>query len=401
VFIGIAKCRPPQSGNSLPENRELQTRAMSSSAKIKSVIMVVVLPSLGVKMKAPITQLVIIACSLTFLASCSKINLHNGGNAKGGAPAGKNAAANGAHPQQGGGQPAQQSNAPPLLDGEWEVDYEFKGDQFVGTVNFAQSGAAVTGAGADQDGKEWQVDNGQVQGTKVSFGKKYANSQSPPIVYTGELKFLQTADYTGWMMEGTYTAAGPGGSAVSGKWVANPSAPPVQEAAPSAEQAAPSPASGGGFFGANNPAAPSAPRSSEPEHIGDARPVDISGHYDGSYNFNFKKVKSKMWIENDGEKISGRGYDVLSNSAPPKPKPKGKGKEKEKPVDQGGGKENFVIEHGTYKYPNVTLTRQYVKGKGANETRTVVFRAKLSSNGRDIVMKGETQFGGTWDSHRL
>ncbi len=349
-------------------------------------------------MKAPITQLVIVACSLTLLASCSKINLHGGGgNAKGGAPAGKNAAAGTAQPQAGVQAP-QSSNAPPLLDGEWEVDYEFKGAQYVGSVNFAQSGAAVSGAGADQDGKEWQVDNGQVQGTKVSFGKKYANSQSPPIVYTGDLKYLQTADYTGWMMEGTYSATAPDGSAISGKWVANPSAPPPQEAAP-AEQAPP-PQTGGGFFGAGNPAAPAAPRSSEPDHIGDARPADISGHYDGSYNFNFKKVKSKMWIENDGEKITGRGYDVLSNAAP-KPKPKGKGKAKDKPVDQGGGKENFVIANGTYKYPNVTLTRQYVKGKGAQESRTVVFRAKLSSNGRDIVMKGETQFGGTWDAHRL
>jgi major membrane immunogen (membrane-anchored lipoprotein) len=141
-------------------------------------------------MKAPARQVVLILCSLALLVSCSK------------------------------------NNAPPLVEGQWEVDYESKGSPFIGNVTFSQTGASLTGDGADQDGNEWQVDAGQIQGTQVAFGKKYANSTSPPIIYTGELKYLQLPEYTGWAMEGTYSATDQDGNIVSGKWIANPTAPP-------------------------------------------------------------------------------------------------------------------------------------------------------------------------------
>ena len=92
----------------------------------------------------------------------------------------------------------------------------------MGKGSFNQSGSALVGAGVDQDGKEWHLDTGQIQGTNVAFSKKYANSTSPPVVYTGELKYLQTPEYTGWAMVGTYTVSTPEGVALSGKWVSNP-----------------------------------------------------------------------------------------------------------------------------------------------------------------------------------
>lgn len=360
-------------------------------------------------MKSSAKQVVIIVCSLALLVSCSPIKLHGG---KGGpAPASAGTAStgsvggvlSGSQQQTVRQQPVQQqasASTPPIVDGEWEVDYNFKGSPYMGNVMFSQTGTALAGAGADQDGREWQVDSGQIQGTKVVFGKKYANSSSPPIVYTGELKYLQTPEYTGWAMEGTYSVVSPDGKTLSDKWVANPTAPAAVAAPPPQQPAAVNP-----FFGGT--AAPPPPRASAPDHIGDARPSDISGHYDGSYNFNFKKVKSKMWIESDGNKVTGRGYDIM-DKAPASGKAKTKDKSKDRNKDKTRDKtaeqdsnEHFNIERGWYVYPNVTLIRQYTKGKGARETRSVTFRAQLSSNGRDIIMKGETQFGGSWDAHRL
>ena len=342
-------------------------------------------------MKAPAKQVVPILCSLALLMSCSKINLHGGrSQAAPGGGANSTVPANGTPlgaQQQGGGMQAN-SASPPVVDGDWEVDYEYGGSTYIGNVTFSQSGTALAGSGADQDGKQWQLDAGQIQGTKVAFGKKYAGSTSQPVIYTGELKYLQLPEYTGWAMEGTYSAQSPDGKSITGKWVANPTAPaPVAESAPSEPGQGPGP---GKALGGAEAAA-----SHQVDHIGDARPSDISGHYDGSYNFNFKKIKSKMWIESDCKKVIGRGYDILEKVSV-KTKAKGKDKVKEQDIN-----EHFIIEKGWYDYPKVTLIRQYIKGRGARETRTVIFRGQLSSNGRDIVMKGETQFGGSWDARRL
>jgi hypothetical protein len=171
---------------------------MSSVDASQSAIIDVFMSSSGDKMKSLAGNVVLFCCA-SLLVSCS-------GSGSG---------------LLGSGQADSQAQTP-VVAGEWEVDYEFNGKPFQGTATFSQSGAALAGSGVDQDGKEWQVDAGQIQGTRVSFGKKYVNSSSPPIIYHGELKYLQSPEYTGWAMEGTYCASSPDGSTVSGKWVSNP-----------------------------------------------------------------------------------------------------------------------------------------------------------------------------------
>ncbi len=314
-------------------------------------------------MKATGNQVIVFICSIVLLTSCANISLSGG---KTGGNAGPKPASG---TNTGGVQTQQaQGSAIPPLDGEWEVDYEFKGQAFVGNVQLAQQGNALVGDGTDQDGKQWSLENGQIQGTQVSFQKKYANSANA-ITYTGELKHEQSADYTGWLMEGTYSSPGKDGAAVSGKWVANPTSP-LQEAA--APVAAPPP---------SQPLNPFPPSTSQPQQqqastSEDVQPVDISGRYEGSYTYDFKKISTKMWLRNDGKKISGDGVDVTGKTSV-----------------------RFTIPKGWYDYPKVTIVRQYTKGQGAQETRSMTFKAKLSSNGRDITMKGETQYGGAWDAH--
>lgn len=293
-------------------------------------------------------QLVIILSSILLLggSACTKINLSG---AKGGS-------------QTTGGGQVQNSSSIPLLDGDWEVDYEYKGNSVIGNATLSQQGAAFAGAGQDQDGREWQIEQGQIQGSQVSFEKKYMNTSGPAITYTGELKYLQTPEYTGWCMEGSYT--GKGGQ-ISGKWVANPlgqtmQEAPVQQGQPQQQSFPP-------------PQQASHSGESAAENLGDIRPADISGHYVCSYQYNFQKIRSEMWLKNEGKKVSGDGKDIVGKSS-----------------------EYFTISKGWFEYPKVTLHRQYTKGKGAKDTRTIIFKATISSNGRDINMSGETQHGGHW-----
>ena len=318
-------------------------------------------------MKAPGRLVVILACSVFILASCQKINLGGGKNGGGGnTPATTGGGNTGGNPFGGGGQ--QQAAGLPLLDGEWELDYEFKGTPYQGNVQIAQQGNGLAGEGTDQDGKQWALENGQIDGVKVVFQKKYATG-SPPIDYTGELKHESSPEYTGWLMEGTYVSKGPSGQ-VTGKWVANPLSPlqEPQAAAPAQQTSFFQPAN-------TNPPAQQASQGGN-DNLGDVQPADLSGKYEGTYTYQFKKVATKMWLRNDGHKITGDGTDIIGKTS-----------------------SRFAISKGWYQYPEVTLVRQYTKGNGATETRTMKFKAKISSNGRDIVMKGETEYGGAWNAH--
>lgn len=318
-------------------------------------------------MKTTGRQAVVIVCSLAILASCAKINLSGGKTGTGSNPAPAN---NNNNASSGGGMFGNQNpQGPPIppLDGEWEFDYEFKGQAFVGNVQIAQQGNTLVGEGADQDGRAWTVEAGQIQGNQVSFQKKYGDS--PTVVqYTGEIKHEASQEYTGWLMEGKYTATSKDGQPVSGKWVANPTTPLAEVTA------APPPSNPVGLpFQASPP--PSQPAASN-QNLGDVRPVDISGRYEGTFTYDFKKIKTTMWLRNEGKKISGDGTDIVNKDAT-----------------------RFSIQRGWYEYPKVTIVRKYVKGQGAKESKEMTFKATLSSNGRDISMTGETQAGGAWNAH--
>ncbi|MBY0356425.1 MAG: hypothetical protein K2W82_00370 [Candidatus Obscuribacterales bacterium] len=285
-------------------------------------------------MKDRSLAIALIIFALVGLPACTHISL-----------GGKNPSA--VSTQVGGGLLDQGKSSIPPVVGSWEVDYEFKGEAYVSEAVFEQKGTELSGQGADQTGLEWKVEAGQINGNKVSFNKVYvsADPPRPPVSYTGELKYLESKEYTGWMMEGTYSTQAADGKVLSGKWVSNPISVATAEA-------------------------PTQPATSG----GSVRPADISGRYDVSYQYNFTKILSKMWLRQDGEKLSGDGVDTTTG-------------------------EKYLISKGWYAYPKITIVRQYQKAKGAKENRSMTFKAELSSNGSSIDMSGETQFGGQWEAH--
>ncbi len=259
--------------------------------------------------------------------------------------------------------------APPPLQDEWEVDFTVpNGDAQISTVVLSQQGNALVGDGTDQSGRTWQLQEGQVNGLNVTFSKVYTDRpDSPPINYVGQLKYEQSPEFTGWLMEGTYSVKTANG-VVQGKWVSNPTGASGTEApAETTEQPTEAPPPAG------QPAAPAPPSKPLPDHIGDDKPTDLTGKYFVSYQYNFKNVKGHMFLEHDGGKLGGHGVDTSNN-------------------------ESYNLESGKYKYPDISFIRCYVKGKGAKNTRKVLFRATISSDAHMIIMKGETQFGGRWDA---
>lgn len=318
-----------------------------------------------------LSRVVIILILASSLSACSKINLSG---AKGGtAPSGGQQQGGGASLLGGGQQPpggGQNPNQMPTMDGQWEIDYEFKGQQFMGNVEFAQQGEQVVGQGTDQNGLEYEID-GSLKGDKITLTKKYVNVEQPrpPVTYTGQLKYLQSPEYTGWALEGEYTMSA-NGQTLTGKWVGNPTGPASSGAADPAAQAPPAQNSPLGMM--TQPAQPvaSAPIGNIPS-IGNVKPGNISGNYAVAFQYKFKKNNSKLWLKQDGDKLSGDGQDTTSG-------------------------EKFTIK-GWYVYPKLTMVRMYRKNAGAKENRDMMFKGTMSSDGNRIVINGETEFGGKWD----
>ncbi len=299
-------------------------------------------------MKNQLTFLVVaVIFALTIvLSGCAKISLTK---PSGGSNAGVT---------QGGGGTA--PAAP--LDEEWVLSFEYGEQMFESTILFSHSGNQLAGQGTDSNGAAFYVQQGQIDGDNVRFFKKYADADpsKPPIEYTGKLEWVDMSDYKGWEMSGHYTTS-KNGQAVEGKWVATPKNP----------SAAAGPAQPEGSGVPPSPGPGSDHSSPDSQQATGAEGPHISGMYTGSYQFNFKKVHCKMWLEQDGHNLTGHGVDVNTN-------------------------EHFVIEKGWYHYPKLTLVRKYTKGKNAAATRSMTFKGQVSSG---PSFQGETQYGGGWEAH--
>lgn len=338
---------------------------MTSGTGIESDIMVVITKFSGHSMRYKIALLLTTVVLTGSLVGCTQIKLS--GNKQPAANTGGTG---------GGQQPAQQqpsqpqpAGAPPSMTGEWELTYTVNDQQVQAGVMIAQEGTALQGQGTDQSGDEWQILNGQVNGNQITFVKKVTvrNGQQIdgiPVNYTGILEYHNDPEYNGWLAQGTYSFAKADGSEGKGDWLAVPKTPlgEVAADAPPPQMIQPEP--------------PAPVQAAAP--IGNTKPRDISGRYSVKYAYNFKKMNSKMWLKHDGEPLT-------------KPNLSGDG------IDTTTG-EKFEITKGWYAYPNITLHRQYTKGKGAKQTRLIIFQGKVSSDGRTIKLQGETQFGGTWEA---
>jgi hypothetical protein len=261
-------------------------------------------------------------------------------------------------PNTQAGTPNGQSTASIDISGPWQVSYEVNGETLSAHLNLNQNGNNFSGTGTDdKDGQTFVVDKGVISGTAVSFNKRYhveENPNLPPIVYQGNYEMAHTQAYSGQYMSGSYKLA-KSGPPIQGKWDA------ARENGPPAEQA-------------QQQQAPPAKTGHAPH---------LSGRWDDGYEFEFKTVRATMYMEQDGNKLTGHGIDKST-------------------------KETFTLK-GEYKFPNIKMLVKYnaVKGpKGKNKPeRTLEFRGTATvvneSEYQGTRLEGKTNGGGAWMAEQV
>ncbi|RTL34914.1 MAG: hypothetical protein EKK48_30515 [Candidatus Melainabacteria bacterium] len=268
----------------------------------------------------------------------------------------------------------QAGQVPTSVAGDWKVGFQFNTSTLNSTFHLDQVGQTFKGTGTDdQDGNAFTIEKGTVANGQVHFFKQYQGN--PPVEYSGKLEIQDDATYHGPYMSGDYTTAS-NGKIISNIWEAQmilpnnglAGAPPPDQAPPNQ---APPP----------DQQAPQQPERTLLSNWPADRAPHLSGKWDVGYEYNFKTMRSSMFIEQDGDRITGHGVDLNT-------------------------KEKFTIEKGWYHYPKITIIRKYTKGKNqASSSRTMAFKASVSFvNDKDYqgpYMSGKTQGGGNWEAQRV
>jgi len=242
--------------------------------------------------------------------------------------------------------------AVPSINGAWTMAFSFGEKVTKSEVNLQQEAGTFSGQGHELEGnKAFTISDGTITGKEVFFRKRY-NSAPPdaiPVEYIGTIVDVDDKEYHGPHMSGEYTTLYQGNE-VKGQWEAE---------MPSAYKTAPP------------PVVPARDPNKAPE---------LSGKWKAAFQYNFKTIKSTMFIEQDGGKLTGHGVDTNTN-------------------------EKFEIVSGSYNYPKLTLVRRYTKGKDAASSRTMAFKGEVSyvtdAHYQGPYMKGETQGGGSWEAEQV
>lgn len=259
------------------------------------------------------------------------------------------------------------------LSGNWVLAFDVNGQAIKTTMHINQNGNQFDGtATQEESGHQFLVMNGSITDGQVNFNLCDGPNDPHPLQYTGSVKMVNEGDYQGPYMTGKYAAPAQG---VQGNW----------EAELTSSRPAPAQAHGGEGGGGGGQAAQESggmlggghgTRSSgftEDEN----GPPQLSGKWNCAYEYNFKTIKSTMYLEQDNDKVTGHGIDLNT-------------------------KEKFVIEKGWYAYPKLTIIRKYEKGKGAATDRTLTFKAEVKkvndSSYQGPYLSGKSQGGGTWEA---
>jgi hypothetical protein len=255
------------------------------------------------------------------------------------------------------------------LAGNWQVSWELNGQTNSSHMSLAQDGTGFQGKGTEDNNKQdFVIDTGLITGNNITFHKRYHVEENPnlaPIVYQGTFQELSTAEYTGPYLSGTYQVT-KGNRTIEGKWDAQKEGYGPGGQPQAAPQTSPQP----------TPEPNAAHNSNKAPHL--------SGKWDAGYEFEFKTVRSTIYLEQDGTKIVGHGMDKAT-------------------------KEAFKIS-GNYKFPNIKLWLKYLpvkaaKGVKAKPERSLEFRGTAAvvneSEYQGARLEGKTNGGGAWMAEQV
>jgi hypothetical protein len=256
------------------------------------------------------------------------------------------------------------------LEGYWTIAYKFGDNVGQSSAQLHQQGNQISGSGTDDKSNRAFNISGTIQGNNVQFVKQYeaanAGQAVPPVNYDGKLEMVNDKDYQGPYLSGQYSTT-INGQQKSDTWEAQ-----LSNAQGGAQTA------GGGQQTQESQPDNNQQANSQPQAPPDGKAPDLSGKWKVAYKSNFKTISSTMFIEQDGDHLTGRGIDKNTN-------------------------EKFDIEKGWYAFPKITIVRTYKKGKGgAASDRVVQFKGTVEwVNDKDYqgpYLHGETQGGGDWEA---
>ncbi|MBS1993648.1 MAG: hypothetical protein JSS83_24200 [Cyanobacteria bacterium SZAS LIN-3] len=253
------------------------------------------------------------------------------------------------------------SPAAAQIGGNWQVSYAVNGETRSAHMTINPSSGGFEGTGNDDaDGQNFVIDTGFIAGNTIGFHKRYhvdENPNLPPIVYDGTFEMVSNPSYKGPYMHGTYKLDPGNGQVVAqGDWDAQKV---------DAQQAA---GTGG----------PPQPQQPPPVVVDPSKPPDLSGKWNAGYEYEFKTFHSRMFLEQDGTKITGHGADNNTN-------------------------ESYQIT-GVYTFPNIKIIHKYPvlklsKGK-TKPARNLEFRGKVEVVNEPEYqgprMVGKNIGGGDW-----
>lgn len=255
----------------------------------------------------------------------------------------------------------------------------------VASARLTQAGNTFEGAGTDDhNNSPFNIAEGKITSSgEVRFYKKYAGKKSAPIEYTGKMRMVDAMGYKGPYMEGEYVTAF-NGKIIEGKWeaqtsaIADPSPPPGGQ---DPAQQMPQQEQPGQQMPADQ-ATQQQPQQQEQAPPQQQQPIDaahaphLSGKWNTGFMYHGKTIHSKMYIEQEGGKVWGHGFDEQT-------------------------KEKFTLK-GWYSFPKLQFVRKYEKAKGAKTSKELTFRATVSvvndGSYSGPYLEGETTLGERWEA---
>ena len=250
---------------------------------------------------------------------------------------------------------------PVNLSGLWKIGFKDQGKKYLGNMQIQQSNQSFSGQGQDEiSGAAFKIEQGQIKGDEIIFLKRYDKRPDQAVQYHGHFSYLPSESGEVPYMGGDFSVEMNGALTV-GEWEA--AMPEIKSPVLSTKEKD------------NDKTGEEEPKQAinQEEHY-----PDLSGKWSVAYEYNFKTVHSIMFLEQDGNKLSGHGAD--SNT-----------------------KEKFIIKKGWYDFPHLTIVRQYPARSAGNNLMT--FKAEVSEvSDKDYVgpyLSGKTQGGGDWEAERV